>query len=129
MASQIKAGLTQDPRHQLGTRGENLAADFFIKRGYAVVARNWKCPLGELDLVIQKGEELRIIEVKTRQRNGGPVGPFETVTRAKLSRLGEAAARFLERHPALPEDAHLDVFCVTFTDAGVPRYQWLKDFE
>lgn len=127
MASQAQADI--DPRHSLGARGEELAADFFIKRGFTVVARNWKCPQGELDLVIRKGEELRIIEVKTRQGSGGPVGPFESVTGAKLSRIAEAAARFLDAHPMLPEDAHVDVLCVTFTTAGVPVFQWLPDFE
>jgi putative endonuclease len=128
MASEVKEIKTVDPRHGLGRRGEDLAADFFIRRGFQIVARNWKCRRGELDLVICRGLDLRVIEVKTRQK-AGPAGPQETVRNAKLSKIWEAAARFSEAHPELPDEMHVDVFTVSFTSAGVPVYRWMKDFE
>lgn len=120
--------ITPDPRHGLGRRGEDLAAAFFIWRGYQVIARNWKCRRGELDLVIHKGDELRVIEVKTRL-TAGPVGPQEAVTYSKMSKIWEAAARFSEAHPELPDEMHVDVLAVTFTAGGIPVYRWMKDFD
>jgi putative endonuclease len=118
-----------DPRHEVGRRGEDLAADFFIQNGYEVIARNWKCERGELDLVVRLGDEIRLIEVKTRLNQHPDGVPFEAVTPQKLSRMGEAAARFFVAHPQLPDMPHFDVFTVAFTDGNKPELQWLKDFE
>jgi putative endonuclease len=112
----------------LGRRGEDLAAEFFIRRGFTIVARNWHCRGGELDLVVFKGEELRVIEVKTR-RSSTALQPWETVTDVKLERIGTALARFLAAHAELPDEAHIDVLAISFTRAGTPVYRWLKDFE
>jgi putative endonuclease len=112
----------------LGHHGEDLAVDFFARRGYAVLARNWKCRYGELDLVIHQHGETRLIEVKTR-RWSSPDGPREAVTDRKLARMGEAAARFFQEHPELDPEAHFDVLEVTFHASGVPVFRWLKDFE
>ncbi len=120
-----------DPRHELGRRGEDLAADFFERRGYAVAARNWRCPYGELDLVVFRASDgdLRAIEVKTRQGNPKEFRPYEVVTSEKLDRIGEALARFLEEHPELPQEAHFDVLAITFIPGSVPVFQWVQDFE
>lgn len=125
----ITARAISQSRAQIGRRGETLAVDFFMRRGYQVIARNWACRWGELDLIVRKGDDLRMVEVKTRQGTAGTVMPYEAVTDRKLARMAEAAARFLHAHPSLPEEAHFDVLAVTFTAAGVPAYQWLKDFE
>lgn len=58
----------------LGKKGEKLAEKYLKKRGYAFLARNYKTPFGEADLVMQAGEETVFIEVKTRtnERFGSP---------------------------------------------------------
>jgi putative endonuclease len=116
-------------RKQLGIRGERLAADFFLAKGFSVIARNWTCKYGELDLVIRRGDEIRIVEVKTRRTSPGPWVTHETVSAAKMARVAEAAARFFAAHPELPQAAHFDVFTVTFIGNAPPDLQWLPDFE
>ena len=120
-----------DPRHVLGRRGEDLAVDFFDRRGYLTLARNWRCAYGELDLVVFRSSDsdLRVIEVKTRQGSPKEFRPYEAVTSEKLDRIGEALARFLEEHPDLPQEAHVDVLAVTFIPGSVPVFQWVQDFE
>ena len=120
-----------DPRHELGRRGEALAGEFFDRRGYITVARNWRCPYGELDLVVHHPRfgDLRVIEVKTRQGNPKGFRPYDAVTAEKLDRIGEALARFLDEHPDLPQEAHFDVLAITINPVGVPVYQWVQDFE
>jgi putative endonuclease len=116
--------------HEIGRQGEDMAANFFVAQGYAVIARNWKCRGGELDLVIRKGDEVRAIEVKTRR---GPhqseLGPHEAVTDRKLARMGTAMGLFFATHPHLPMDAHMDVLAITLLPDHDPAIQWLKDFE
>src|SRR6476619_262430 len=62
----IASALT-DRRADTGRRRELAAETRYVARGYRVVARNWRCRLGELDLVLARGPALVICEVKTRR--------------------------------------------------------------
>jgi putative endonuclease len=81
-------------RQRLGARGERLAADWYRAHGYTVVARNWRCREGEIDLIVARRGELVFCEVKTRSSDRFGV-PAEAVTPAKQARLRALAARFL----------------------------------
>jgi putative endonuclease len=85
-------------RQRLGARGEDRAADWYRAAGYDVIARNWRCPEGELDLVVSLPGELVFCEVKTRSSDRFGL-PAEAVTAAKRRRLRALAARFLAEHP------------------------------
>ena len=87
-------------RRALGASGEQAAADWYVANGYEVVARNWRCRDGELDLVVRKGRAFVFCEVKTRTSvaYGAPV---EAVTRAKQVRLRHLAARWLADHAGI----------------------------
>ena len=85
-------------RQRLGARGEDRAADWYRAAGYDVVARNWRCAEGELDLVVGRPGELVFCEVKTRASDRFGI-PAEAVTVAKQRRLRTLAARFLSDHP------------------------------
>ena len=80
-------------RRALGAHGERLAARAYEARGARVVARNWRCADGELDLVLREGDALVFAEVKTRSsdRFGHPA---EAVTPAKQARIRRLAQRF-----------------------------------
>jgi putative endonuclease len=84
-------------RRALGASGEQAAADWYERNGYEVVARNWRCRDGELDLVVRRGRAFVFCEVKTRTSTafGAPV---EAVTRTKQMRLRHLAARWLDDH-------------------------------
>jgi len=97
-----------DPQ-RLGAYGEDLAASWYSDRGYRVLARNWRCDEGELDLVLEREGTVVICEVKTRSslRYGSP---FEAVGPAKQHRLRRLAARWLrEESPLRPVRVRFDV--------------------
>ena len=97
-----------DPR-RLGADGEDQAALWYQERGYELLARNWRCSDGELDLVLARGTTVVICEVKTRStsRFGSP---FEAVGPAKQHRLRRLAARWLrEAAPFRPDEVRFDV--------------------
>jgi putative endonuclease len=81
-------------RKETGRYGEALAERYLIKAGYEIVARNWRCAAGELDLIAWQGETLVFVEVRTRR--GAQLGsPEESVTPAKQAKLIELAYTFL----------------------------------
>jgi putative endonuclease len=73
-------------RRGLGRTGESLAAEELTRRGLTIVARNWRCAVGEIDLVARDGACLAIVEVRTR-RGRGYGTPEESITSAKRARL------------------------------------------
>lgn len=81
-------------RRALGAHGEALAARWYESRGYRVVARNWRCRDGELDLVLARGSLIVFCEVKTRRSNAYG-SPAEAVTPAKQARIRRLAVRWL----------------------------------
>ena len=94
-------------------------AAWYRRRGYEVVARNWRCPAGELDVVARRGPLLVVCEVKTRSSTGfGP--PAAAVTLAKQRRLRRAAAAWLRSSPVRGGSAvRVDVAAVVGDDVEV----------
>jgi putative endonuclease len=84
-----------DYKQRLGRRGEEIAASYLQQQGYTILARNWRCPAGEVDIVAREGETLAFVEV--RARRGDRFGtPEESITRAKQTRLVELAQTYLQ---------------------------------
>ena len=103
-----------DPRRTLGALGERLAVQHLERAGYVIVERNWRCRLGELDIVAADPTALVFCEVKTRAAGGrrGPPGPLDSIGISKQRRLRLLAREWLRartcdppRRPALRFDA------------------------
>ncbi len=110
MARQVR-GRAPGYRQRLGAAGEDRAAEWYRRAGYEVVARNWRCRSGELDLIVRRGRTFVFCEVKTRSSDafGAPV---EAVSRAKQVRVRHLAARWLEEAPLRPTEIRFDVASV-----------------
>jgi len=78
---------------RLGPLGERLAERHLLARGYRLLERNWRCPRGEIDLILQDGDETVFVEVKTRSALGYG-HPLEAITVAKLARLRRLAVEW-----------------------------------
>ena len=103
-----------DPRRALGVLGERLAIEHLVRAGYTIVERNWRCRLGELDVVAADPTALVFCEVKTRVGggSGGPAGPLDAIGPGKRRRLRLLAREWLRartcdppRRPSLRFDA------------------------
>ncbi len=106
-------------RLALGQRAESLAAAYLEERGYAILARNWRRPEGELDLVV--GKEGLCVFVEVRSRTGIEQGhPLETIDARKRARVRRAARMYIdETHPAAAV-FRFDVVGVTFAVEDTP---------
>jgi putative endonuclease len=98
-------------RSALGPVGEDAAARWYEERGYRIVARNWRCRIGELDLVVALDDLLVICEVKTRSGPGFG-GGYEAVTAKKQAKLRAVAEVFLHTTRARPHSIRFDVASV-----------------
>jgi putative endonuclease len=107
------------PHIRRGAAGEVAAAAWYLARGYTVLARNWRCREGELDLVLCRGREVVVCEVKARgsTRFGTPA---EAVTRTKQLRIRRLAARWLREAAPFPaRSVRFDVASVLGTSVSV----------
>jgi len=95
----------------LGSYGEQVAVTHLLGRGMTVLARNWRCELGELDIVARDGDTLVVCEVKTRAGTGFG-SPHEAVTAAKAARLHRLAERWIDDHGVRPPEVRIDVIAV-----------------
>lgn len=108
--------MKHDDRRGLGRRGEDLAARHLTDLGYKIVARNWRCDAGELDLVALDGDSLVCVEVRTRR--GRVLGtPEESITPVKQERLLTLAQAFLEAQ-TWTGDCRIDVVAIEMDRRG-----------
>lgn len=100
-------------RLRLGAAGEDRAAAWYRREGYQIVARNWRCRDGELDLICARGDVIVICEVKTRSSLAYG-HPAEAVTPVKQQRIRRLAARWLAEGdpPFRPDRIRFDVAAV-----------------
>lgn len=104
----------------LGRTGEELAGRWLERAGWQILDRNWRCRTGEIDLVALDGDDLVVVEVKTRRslRLGHPA---EAVTARKLSRLRVLAGLWLAEHEVRTAGVRVDVIAVWLPEGGPPR--------
>jgi len=103
----------------LGPRGESQAAAFLAQKGYRILERNYRCRMGEIDLVAMEQETLCFVEVKARTRPAFS-DPLESVTATKQRRIIRAANLYLQaKNLAGRVACRFDV--VTIVEGGTPR--------
>lgn len=109
----------------LGQSGERVAADYLEDRGIRVIDSNWRCASGEIDLVALDGNELVIVEVKTRRslRYGDPL---ESLTRIKLLRLRTLAVLWAREHQHVIGTVRIDAIGIIMDHSVPPSIDHLK---
>lgn len=108
-----------------GTAAEDLALRYLEARGLTLVARNFRCRTGELDLIMRDREQLVFVEVRSR-RHSRYGTPAESVTRTKQQRLLRAAAFYLQRQRLLDAPCRFDVVAILQAE-DEPRMEWIRD--
>ncbi len=99
-----------DERHQLGRAGERAAEAFLRARGYTIVARNFRCPLGEVDLIALQRRTIVFIEVKTRR--GGAAAPLDAVDRRKQRQIRRVAEWYVNAQRLHGREVRFDAIAI-----------------
>lgn len=112
----------------LGKWGENQVADYLRGRGYEILNMNYRCRMGELDLVASKGSYLAFVEVKLRRTAEG-MAAREAVTYAKQQKLRAAALLYLQQHPTglQPRFDVAEVYAPRGTETRHPHINYLEN--
>ena len=105
--------MSEEGNKKFGQDGEDLALKFLKQKGFKWILSNFESRWGEIDLVMQVGQTLVFVEVKTRQSHDAG-HPAEAVTPDKQQRLTRLALGYLKRHGLLEHSARFDVVAVTW---------------
>jgi len=111
-------------KQDLGRQGEQLAAQFLHAQHYVIVARNYRCTFGEVDLIVQDRETLVFVEVRTQS---GPTfgDPLESVTLRKQRQIAKVATHYTLRHHIDNRPLRFDVIGIRW-ECGEPRISHVK---
>lgn len=113
-------------RNELGALGEQLAVEHLRTLGLRILARNWRCRYGELDVIAADGDRTVVfIEVKTRSGDGFG-GIAEAVTHAKVRRIRRLAAIWLAGQDTSWAHVRIDVIGVRIGRRRVPELTYLR---
>lgn len=112
-------------RQELGKLGEKLAIDALQSLGYAILARRYRTPCGEIDIVANDGGTLVFVEVKARQDEEFGTAA-EAVTFWKQRRLARMAREYLVREQIVDQPCRFDVVAIMF-DGSEPRLELFQN--
>lgn len=115
-----------DTRIRTGALGEREAELLYLRRGFQVLARNWRCSVGELDLVLLRGGTVVVCEVKTR-RGGRYGGGYEAVDHRKRRKVRAVAEVFLLQRGLSGAAVRFDVASVWIPPNGPPCVELFED--
>ena len=114
-------------RRELGRLGERLARDTLKKRGYRILETNFRCRMGEIDIVAQQKDCLVFIEVLTKS-NMDFGSPEESKTAKKKQRIVSSAFTYIDTHQDLPSLWRIDVVAIEISLEGkTERIEIIKD--
>lgn len=107
-------------QRSLGILGENLAVARLQECGYRIVARNFRCVFGEIDIIAEEGEDLVFVEVKARRGRGYGL-PEEAVHKRKQQKLIQVAQYYLNRYTLAECSWRIDVVAIDLDERGAAR--------
>ena len=106
--------MTGQATTDVGRLGESLAARFLEERGYTIINRNFRCKVGEIDIIAQKGKTIHLVEVKSVSRENMGYRQEELVHRQKVAKIRKTGELYLfSRETPTHSDSQIDVIAVT----------------
>jgi putative endonuclease len=114
-----------DERRHTGESGESVAVELLRKNGYKIIERNYRCKLGEIDIIAEDDGVLTFVEVKAR-RTDEFEGPKSAVTPQKQRRISMVALEYLKETEQTEKSARFDVVAILLLP-GHPDAQIIKN--
>jgi putative endonuclease len=112
-------------KKEIGQKGENLAVDYLQNAGYMVLERNYRCKLGEIDIIARDNDTLVFIEVRTRSSLAFGL-PQESINRRKRHQISKVALEYMIRRKLKNIPARFDVVAISLAP-GKEKVDHIKD--
>jgi putative endonuclease len=122
---QKSEGPANDKRRHTGESGESVAVRFLKKNGYKIIEQNYRCKLGEIDIIARDGRVLAFVEVKAR-RTDKFGGPKRAVTPRKQRKISMVALKYLKETEQMGKKARFDVVAIRLLP-GNPDVEIIKN--
>ncbi|WP_238322728.1 YraN family protein [Gorillibacterium massiliense] len=124
-----KSQVPQDTRKKLGAYGEQLALSLLEEAGYRILERNWRCRLGEMDLVAADDDTVVFVEVRTRRVTGSYGTSKESVDARKQAQVRKIALAYLHAKGRHDVRVRFDVVAIELDAAtsDIRRIEHLKN--
>ncbi len=115
-----------DKNQKTGAYGEQLARKYLERKGYTIIATNWHCAYGEVDIIAEYGEILVFVEVRTRHSNTTETA-FASITPQKRERLIKTAYSYLNETERDDELWRIDMIAIALQYGQTPLIQHRED--
>ncbi len=101
-------------KKEIGVEGEEIAVKSLKRKGYKIVQRNYRCKLGEIDIIAERNGVLIFVEVKTKRTNDfGP--PQYAVTPAQRDQISKSALCYIKEKGLTEQSCRFDVITINFS--------------
>ena len=101
---------------ELGQKGEDIASDYLAKKGYKIVARNWRWGLNEIDIVVEDADFMVFVEVKTRAGNYLE-HPSAAVAVSKQKAIIKTADQYINKY-SIDKESRFDIITIVQNKAA-----------
>jgi len=123
----MKLKVNPSPFHlSVGERGEMIAWDYLKKQGYEIVEKNYRCSLGEMDVVAKEKGQLVFVEIKTRRTDRFGL-PEEAVHLAKQKKLIRLTHWYLKETHQEEKAVRFDVLAIRYPEKGEPEFRLIRN--
>ncbi|MCB9799802.1 MAG: YraN family protein [Candidatus Omnitrophica bacterium] len=110
----------------LGRRGEIVASAYAVRNGLQILEKNFRCPLGEIDLICRRNDKIIFVEVKTRS-DWSFGTPQEAVGKRKQDKLMRLAEWYLKETGQTGKQVCFAVAAITWPENLEPQLKWIED--
>lgn len=115
-------------RKVIGRQGEDAAVRYLQEQGWKILARNWRCSQGELDVIAQDHQTIVFIEVKTRTSHFSG-HPLESISAAKVRRLRILATHWLAQQTLYWPHLRIDAIALDWIDGNATNLEHIQGVE
>jgi len=113
-------------KRELGKRGENIAVKFLREKGYKIIERNYRCPMGEVDIVAKDKKALVFVEIKTRTSTNFGL-PEEAISYRKRQHLSKIASFYLLYYKIKEINCRFDVVSILINKNKIKDIHLIKN--
>ena len=117
---------TAKPTQPFGRYGEQLAVDHLQAAGYTIITTNWRCSVGEIDIIAQKDNILVFVEVRSRHAENTEAS-FESINSRKQTKLAALANEYIDAHKLDDMVWRIDVIGVAIPRTGKAIVEHVED--